>query len=193
MIKYKLLPNFLSKEDNNDLLQFSLNVENWNQSSTFNDVVVDWRKSKVASLEKKDGSILIDKIEAMFPELHEQFYGKKKDIEDTEIQLTRSHDGDFYKPHPDTGGNEYYEARRVTFVYYMHKLPKQFINGNIRIYDEVEDPIPGRMYDLSKYVEFEPLNNTLLLFPSHQWHEVRPVRCAMDWTYSRFTINGWMH
>lgn len=193
MIKYKLLQNFLSKEENESLLQLSLSVEDWKESTTFNDNHGEWRSSKVVVPARKNCSVLIDKIEAMFPDLHKEFYGKKKDLYDTEIQLTRSHDGDYYKPHPDCGGDEYFQERKVTYVYYMHKRPKQFINGNIRIYEHVENPDLGRQFNRAKYIEFEPLNNTLLLFPSHQWHEVLPVRCAMDWTYSRFTINGWMH
>jgi len=193
MIQYKLLENFLSKEENKSLIDLALNMEEWKQSTTFKSDKTHWRQSKYLMLKKEQCSVLIDKVEKMFPDLHKEFYGKPLKLEDTEIQITRSHDGDFYKPHPDTALDGYLANRRITFVYYIHKLPKQFINGNIRIYDHVENPVVGRQYKFNDYIEFEPNNNALLLFPSHQWHEVLPVRCALDYTSSRFTINGWLH
>jgi len=193
MIKYKLFENFLDEDDNKSLVDLALNIEEWKESVTFNDNQEYWRKSKCLNLKREECSVLMDKIEPMFKELHKEFYGKLLTLEDTEIQITRSHDGDFYKPHPDTALDGYLANRRITYVYYIHKTPKQFINGNIRIYNHVDNPVQGRQYKFNDYVEFEPNNNTLLMFPSHQWHEVLPVRCALDYTSSRFTINGWLH
>ena len=192
-MKYKLLENFLSEEDNKSLIELALNIEEWKVSETFNGNEDIWRQSKCITLQRELCSVLMDKIEFLYPDLYKEFYGSSLKLDSTEIQLTRSHDGDFYKAHPDTSSEGYHATRRVTFVYYIHKSPKQFVNGNIRMYEDVDNPVPGRMYNMSKYIDFEPNNNTLLLFPSHQWHEVLPVKCFGDESGSRFTINGWMH
>ena len=195
MIQYKLIENFLGQEENSKIVEYILQQEDWNKSYTIGGNMDHWRQSKNISLKNENCPILMNKIESMFPEMMSIFYKKKKQkLNSTEIQLTRSSDGDFYKAHPDWVEDAgYYSTRNVTFVYYVHKIPKLFSGGNIRMYEHVDKPVLGRMYKMSKYIDFEPNNDTLLLFPSHQWHEVLPVRCKFDWTYSRFTINGWMH
>jgi len=193
-MKYKLFTNFLSKDENKELMDWSLNVKEWQESKVLSEDVKNWRKSNVYQPKIDDKHhILMDKILPLFPDLHNKYYGEYKKISNIETQLTKSHDGDFYKAHPDNGDSGVFLNRKLTYVYYMHTLPKQFINGNLRIYEEIENPVQGRMYKTNKYIDIEPLNNTLIIFPSYLWHEVLPVRCALDWTYSRFTINGWLH
>lgn len=184
MLKYKIYQDFLSLDDNKKLLDWATGSDEWNKSSIFSDDVKDWRKSNVIYTDvKSEPKVLIDKI----------LKDLKIEFNNIEVQLTKSHDGDFYKPHNDIGSEGISMNRKNTFVYYMNKEPKQFLNGNLRIYESVKDDTDHRRYLKSKYTDIKPENNTLIVFPSHLWHEVLPVRCFMDWTYSRFTINGWFH
>lgn len=192
MIQYKLYEDFLSESDNSTLLDMALTEDNWKDSEVVSGVST-WRQSKVKHIMKDSIPFLMNKIESKFDILHQEFYRKKSIYDQCEIQLTRSHDGDFYKPHQDIGDDYPYKNRKITFVYYFNTTPKRFSDGKIKIYEHEKNPILGAMYKRSKFVEITPVNNTLLMFPSHLWHEVLPVKCDLDWTYSRFTINGWLH
>jgi SM-20-related protein len=45
-----------------------------------------------------------------------------------------------------------------------------------------------------KFVDIEPLRNSLLMFPSWAPHEVMPVSCpSKRFIDSRFAINCWVH
>ena len=50
----------------------------------------------------------------------------------------------------------------------------------------------GRIGPASTYTELEPLDNSLVFFPSELFHEVCPVRAdGTDFLESRFTVNIW--
>ncbi|MBE9012911.1 2OG-Fe(II) oxygenase, partial [Pseudanabaenaceae cyanobacterium LEGE 13415] len=43
------------------------------------------------------------------------------------------------------------------------------------------------------YQEIQPINNSIIFFPSHFLHEVLPVSCpSRQFADSRFTLNGWI-
>ena len=103
-----------------------------------------------------------------------------------ETQLVAHGDGDFYKLHIDLPTGSYREnVRALSGVFYFHRTPRAFSGGALRIYS-----IDGR----NRFVDIEPTNNTLLLFPPWAPHEVRPVTCPsgrfMD---SRFSVNCWVY
>ena len=74
----------------------------------------------------------------------------------------------------------------LTGVYYFHAMPKAFQGGNIRL-------LPLRQSsDAERFLDVEPINDRLLLFPSWVPHCVMPVvSTSSAFSDSRFAINCW--
>jgi predicted 2-oxoglutarate/Fe(II)-dependent dioxygenase YbiX len=106
-----------------------------------------------------------------------------------ERRLVVHADGDFFGLHVDNG-RQSVATRRITGVYYFYAMPRRFSGGELRLYDGMLRD--GRIVPASTYTELEPLDNSLVFFPSELFHEVRPVRAdRTDFRESRFTVNIW--
>jgi Rps23 Pro-64 3,4-dihydroxylase Tpa1-like proline 4-hydroxylase len=106
---------------------------------------------------------------------------------DIELELVANNDGAFFKRHIDifVGAARKSSDRLLSAVYYFHSEPKAFSGGALRLYS-FEDP--------GTFVEVQPEQNTLLVFPSWASHEVRPVSCPSGrFSHSRFNVNCWVH
>ena len=110
-----------------------------------------------------------------------------------ELELTVSHDGDFYKAHSD-GSDEKQDrraTRRLSFVYYFSRRPRPFSGGLLRLYDSNLDGT----HNPELFSAIEPVDNSIIFFRS--WsavHEITKVRCPSDdFDDGRFTLNGWVH
>jgi hypothetical protein len=111
-------------------------------------------------------------------------------IERQEIQVTCSGRRAFFKPHTDSGVDRNH-TRRLTFVYYFHFEPKQFTGGNLLLFDSRTG---AGTYTEGAYTGLEPLDNSIVFFPSQAVHEVETVNSdSDDLRAGRFTINGWVH
>jgi SM-20-related protein len=97
-----------------------------------------------------------------------------------ECQLTGHNDGHYFKAHNDSGSPDT-ASRILTYVYYFHLEPKAYDGGEFR------------MLDGGEQLDLVPAHNSILFFPCHQMHEVRPVRCSSRrFADGRFTVNGWI-
>ena len=106
-----------------------------------------------------------------------------------EIGLAAHGDGAFYRPHIDLaigepGRNRTSESERVlSAVFYFHAEPKRFSGGELRLF---------RLGTESRFVDIEPLQNSLIAFHSWMRHEVRPVSVPSgEFRDYRFAINCW--
>lgn len=115
-----------------------------------------------------------------------------------DFELNAYGDGAHFKPHIDialgTGrkrlglaGND----RVITAVYYFYQEPRRFSGGDLRLYRFGADSSDlGKRDEVSK--SFEPIQNSLLIFPSWARHSVELVSCPSDrFNDSRFAINCW--
>lgn len=116
-----------------------------------------------------------------------------------ELELAAHGDGAHFRRHVDLPlgrgrrplGAKRGEDRVISAVLYFHKEPKRFSGGVLRLFrfgadhgDAAEDP--------ANYVEVEPLQNSLVVFPSWVAHEVRTVRCPNNqFEHFRFALNCW--
>jgi hypothetical protein len=106
-----------------------------------------------------------------------------------ELQVTASNDGDYFRLHQDTGPND---TREISFVYFFHREPRRFSGGELRIYET--RLIDGHLTPADHSHTLSPRQDTLVFFPSHNEHEVLPVRVpSRAFADSRFTVNGWIH
>ena len=112
-----------------------------------------------------------------------------------EFELNAYGDGGFFGRHIDisTGrdrvplGAKPGEDRVITAVYYFHAEPKGFTGGALRLFRFGSDG--GANGDSAAY---EPLQNSILAFPSWASHDVEPVSCASGrFADYRFALNCW--
>lgn len=104
----------------------------------------------------------------------------------TQLELVAHGDGAFYLPHTDTFTGDQYTPggrRRLTMVYYLHRQPRRFSGGRLRIFD-----LGG-----GQTIDVEPAHDSLLVFPSTARHEVERVSCP-DGAFAdgRFAVNIWL-
>jgi SM-20-related protein len=130
-----------------------------------------------------------ERFNAVFPEALEQLRMPSFELYGTEREIVAHGNGAFYKRHIDTftGAGEF-SVRALTAVYYFHAQPKKFQGGDLRLL-----PLRNNEVD-STYLDIEPKNDRLLLFPSWVPHSVMPVISdSTDFRDSRFAINCWYH
>jgi len=108
----------------------------------------------------------------------------------TEMQMVSHLDGDYYTLHRDSRDLDVYRDRRLSYVYYFHKEPATFQGGDLLLYDTDEQN--DRCSQV--FTALEPVNNSIVFFPSHYYHEVTPVSStSLDLIHCRNALNGWMH
>jgi SM-20-related protein len=134
--------------------------------------------------------LMLNRINAVLPEVLEKLGMEKCAIARVEAQVTASGDGDFFRFHSDNG-SERVESRYLTFVYFFHREPRQFEGGELRIHDA---RFEGAEYvSEGTYQTITPQQNQIVFFPCELMHEITPIRCASGlFADSRFTLNGWL-
>ena len=89
-----------------------------------------------------------------------------------EMQVTCSGNGSFFKAHADSR-KEVYQHRKVSFVYYFNTAPKRFNGGSLLLFD-----CAAEGHCRSAFTRIDPLNNSIVFFPSAAVHEVERVEMA---------------
>ncbi|WP_199856829.1 2OG-Fe(II) oxygenase [Nocardia suismassiliense] len=107
-----------------------------------------------------------------------------------EYELATHGDGDFFAAHHDVGAPGT-NSRVLTFVYYLHRTPKEFTGGQLRVYDVAVSA--GQPSNPTSYRDFEPDHDSIVFFRPTAFHEVRPIACPTGQVGDgRFAINGWL-
>jgi len=115
-----------------------------------------------------------------------------------ELELAAHGDGAHYDAHLDipvgpnrrSFGARPGEDRVLSGVYYFYNEPKAFSGGNLRLYRF--NAKPSANSSPGDFVDVEPLNNSLVAFPSWATHEVRRVSCPSGaFRDYRFALNCW--
>jgi SM-20-related protein len=83
------------------------------------------------------------------------------------------------------------EDRILSAVYYFYREPKAFFGGALRLYRLNLRPSTISAHT-NDFIDVEPLQNSLVAFPSWTTHEVRPVSCPTgNFSDYRFALNCW--
>jgi Rps23 Pro-64 3,4-dihydroxylase Tpa1-like proline 4-hydroxylase len=126
----------------------------------------------------------------MAPSLIDEFRVSPSLVGSVELELVAHYDGAFLKRHMDTSTGLDWDAKGVRLlsaVYYLHRLPRAFSGGCLRLF-----PF-GASGEDDGFLDIEPEHNTLIVFPSWAEHEVRPICCPSgEFADSRFSINIWL-
>lgn len=116
-----------------------------------------------------------------------------------DLELSAYGDGAFFAPHTDvsTGINreplsgEPGQDRVLSAVYYFHRQPKAFSDGALRLFRFGAGPA-GAGLEAANHIDLEPIDNSLVAFPSTVIHEVRPVQVPTgNFEDYRFALNCW--
>ncbi|MBS0471040.1 MAG: 2OG-Fe(II) oxygenase [Proteobacteria bacterium] len=186
---YLQVPDFLDARDGLALLEDAVNRE-----LAFVDAGVGARGVDLAIRQSRRlpeaGGILTALKEALI-ERRPWFFAALRMpefiVESTELELVAHGHGAFYKRHVDTQVSRYAELRHVrvlSCVYYFHREPKAFTGGALRLH-AIGDAA-------ARFVDIEPLHNSLVVFPAWAPHEVLPVDCpSQQFADSRFAVNCW--
>ena len=119
-----------------------------------------------------------------------------------ELEIAAHGDGAHFFPHLDipvgagrrplgAGANE---ERVLSAVYYFHRLPTGFSGGGLKLFAfGRDDHVEGSGEDRdAPSIELEPLDNSLVVFPSWVMHQVLPVSCPSgQFADYRFAVNCW--
>ena len=190
-LPHRILPDWLGEAEAASLLAFSLAAETRFVPTRLNDHGGSRRESLVRdSLVLKDlgafAAPLRRRALALQAGLETAFGLSPAPANSTQIEMVAHGDGAFYRPHTDTfTGDEYPPGgrRRLTMVYYLHRRPRRFTGGRLRLFD-----LSGE-----QSIEIEPTHDSLLVFPSSARHEVEEISCPGGaFADSRFAINIWL-
>ena len=101
-------------------------------------------------------------------------------------------DGHFFKFHKDTPlSGSLFATRVLSFVYFFHRTPRPYTGGELLLFESDPD---SNAFDQSRFTQISPIDNALVVFPSHFYHCVVPIRCPSgEFADSRFVINGFVH
>ena len=136
---------------------------------------------------------LLAAIEEVLPAVEHTLGVSCQDTE-PDYSLNVHNDGDFYRAHQDTS-TEFSPRRLLTFVYYLHRTPRPFDGGELRVLDvalPLHTATAGK-WDESTWRDWPPEHDSIVFFRPTAWHEVRPVSCpSRQHADSRFAVNGWL-
>lgn len=194
---YVRVADFLAPEDHEHLLASALA---WEQDFTESGIVGAGGAGKIDHMSRKSRTLTSGRLEelwnlfegrlrAMLPVVRQQLGIQWFPLSKIERQLTAHGRGGFFVPHVDTGDGQVF-GRRISCVYYFHALPKRFSGGELKLYDTWVTPTGTT--GAGTYTTLEPLDNSLVFFPSDAFHEVCPVDTETDaFADSRFTVTIW--
>ena len=198
---FLVLDDFLSPDDRATLLHFVHNGTSFEPAqvtvpgSLTGTSDETFRQAEVAEPAAEVFELFDDKLRALLPHVRREIGVAHFAAGKMERQITAHGDGDFFGLHNDVGDRWAESAsRRVSFVYYFHEHPRTFDGGELRLYDTRHDD--GRVKAATTFQTVEPNDNSIVFFPSHTFHEVRPVVVEGDPESpgaKRFTVNGWFH
>lgn len=135
-------------------------------------------------------ALMMPKLQALMPTLWPQLRMAPISINALECQVTAHGDGDFFGTHTDNSPADI-AYRRISYVLYFHRDPKQFSGGHLHLYNTLIQNGYGQCGQLG--ADIDPPRNGLMVFPTHIYHGVTPIQCASsDVTDHRLTLNGWL-
>jgi Rps23 Pro-64 3,4-dihydroxylase Tpa1-like proline 4-hydroxylase len=192
-----VLDEFLVPQELEELIRFTLERE---ADFSASEVVSPSADGGIVNYEHRRSRVLMDlahhqdvilaRIKAVLPQVLGALGMAEFAISDVEAQITASNHGDFFHFHSDKGSDRV-ASRRLTFVYFFHREPRQFEGGELRIHDaRLKD---GTYVSQGSYQTIAPQQNQIVFFPCELLHEITAVNCASRrFADSRFTLNGWL-
>ncbi len=190
---YVSLENFLSAGDHQNVIARALQLEDKFEVSKVTTGRNDYRNSVMLSEDEIIGPMFRKRIRTAALDIAHSL-GLHLEVapsdDKIECQITAHRDGGFFHAHNDNGSPGT-ASRVLSYVYYFRARPSGFFGGELKLYEpQIENGanVIGR-----NYCTISPIDNSIVFFPSHVWHEVLPTYVPSGaFCDSRFTVNGWI-
>ena len=190
--RFVIIDDFLSAQEHDELLAYALASEAQFEAGTVtesytpevrqNQVILDFGASVHSRL-------LENRLLIWFPLIAKRLGLPLFPLAQLESQLTAARDGHYFKTHADQSPTT---PRALTCIYYLHREPRGFSGGELRLYDAIQDG--GEVKAAETFVPVQAVANRLVVFASHELHEALPVRCPSgEFADSRFAVTVWLH
>ncbi len=129
-----------------------------------------------------------ERLKELLPRLQPRLNVPPFDMDSVEFKVRVYKDGHFFRVHMDSPKKSTCAGRKVSYVYFFHKMPRAYTGGDLVLFDS--DIVTNR-FSSASFTRVVPEDNALIVFPSAYWHCVVPLRCdSSDFTNNRFVING---
>ncbi|MEU9234344.1 2OG-Fe(II) oxygenase [Streptomyces subrutilus] len=183
--------NFLGAERAGTLLEYAIS-----RQADFNaGTVLDPLSGQVSH--KGRSSLVLPVTSAVFSAhladclpLVQEVLGHRAALTQTLTVLTAHGEGGHYGMHTDASRVRDV-GTAVSAVYYLHREPRGFEGGRLRLYDTVLHE--GGARPAESYRTIEPEHDTIVFFPASAYHEVVPSTCPSGlFADSRFTLTTWI-
>jgi SM-20-related protein len=175
-------------------------VGQWNSETTFRPAIIGQAVYDPSFRNSLSVNDLVNNLEATTAELRQRILHMVptfiRDLSVTpfepsalSIEVASHNDGAFYKRHVDTfvAYERENADRLLSAVYYFYSAPKGFSGGALRLHSLFESE------QEDGFIDVEPNQNSLVVFPSWMPHEVLPISCpSKRFSDSRFAINCWI-
>lgn len=189
--RHVVVDDFLSAQEHDELLAYALISEEHFQAGTVTTYEPDVRQNLVILNfgESVHSRLIQNRLLVWFPLLAKTLGMRVFPLAPIESQLTAAGDGYYFKAHSDEGPGL---PRVLTCVYYLHREPRGFAGGDLRLYDSIGGG--DRRRRAATFKSVAPVANRLVVFPSDEFHEAMPVRCpSKEFADNRFAVTTWLH
>jgi SM-20-related protein len=193
---HALFRDFLPRKLNSELLQFAVGqASHFSRATVYQDAVELVDPQRRHSQKHAAGlgpfkRIFLDHVQKDLSAIFEGAGMPPRSVTRYETELVRYGNQGHFRRHVDTLSSRLAKdgsttaVRTVSCVYYFFKDPRPFTGGQLRLFS----------FDGEGSKQIDPLNNSLLVFPSFAPHEVLPVSCPSESPEDyRFSINCWLH
>ncbi|MGW3448810.1 2OG-Fe(II) oxygenase [Streptomyces sp. NPDC001076] len=187
---------FLTETERRELLEHVIGAESRFSAATIlphgkGAEVVDERIRRSVTLDGlgRFGDLLAQRVKEQLEAVRSRLDLPAFPLGRIELQATACGDGDYFRLHHDSDGDD---TRELTFVYFFFSEPRRFSGGELRIFEtKAQD---GELIPTDRSQTIVPRGNLAVFFPSRHDHEVLPVRVpSRAFADSRFSITGWIH
>ena len=138
---HALIPDFMTEAELEQILAFTLaHAEAFQNSGTYDKPTPEnsttGRRSHVLDgpANAAMASIIGPKVFGLMPKLWPRLHLNPLPLNSLECQVTAHGDGDFFATHTDNSPADI-AYRRISYVYYFHREPKQFSGGHLCLYN----------------------------------------------------------
>lgn len=189
--QFVVIDDFLSPQEHNELLAYALISEEQFEAGTVTTYQPEIRQNLVILRfgETVHGRLIQNRLLVWFPLLAKTLGMPMFPLGTIESHLTAAGDGQYFKVHCDDALDL---PRVLSCVYYLHREPRGFAGGELRLYDSIE--AGNSRQPAETFTAVETIANRLVVFPSEEFHEAMPVRCpSKEFADNRFAITNWLH
>jgi Rps23 Pro-64 3,4-dihydroxylase Tpa1-like proline 4-hydroxylase len=189
--RFVVIDDFLSPLEHDELLAYALMSEAQFEAGTVTSYDPDARQNLVILSfgESLHSQLIENRLLIWFPLLAKTLGVPMFPLAAIESQLTAAGDGYYFKAHSDDAPGV---PRVLSCVYYLHREPRGFAGGDLRLYDCIEEG--GERRAAETFTAVAPVANRLVVFPSDEFHEAMPVRCpSREFSDNRFAVTSWLH